>query len=297
MYILPGTTYKLTFITGFEALDGIYTVLGLLSNAEMISLDVSVEDTYTALGKTADEWVVDKAGYLDYQFVKIQSVANETVIYYISEKMLAYIPDLSIKKYLNLSLVTNLGTFLSQDDIAGIELKIKNILTTDYGITNDPIVVSYSNSWLTDPEYLAIQTNRDSLRSSIVNSYSLQQEMAIENANLRAMVGSLEQMILPPSILSSHINADGDLLTITLSKTCIVAGGSFVLHGSINPIIVPTYDSGSNTLELKYTLSPVVKNGEVVTMDFTGPGISGPVPNGNLPNTLNLIVDNESIQP
>jgi len=296
MYIQTGKTYSLKFIDGFEALDGIYSVLGILSQAEMVLEDVSVEDTYTSLGKTPDEWVVDKPGYLPYQFIKIRSVLNEDVIHYISEKMLEFVPDLSIKKYLNLSLVTNLGTFLSEDDLAGIELKLKDILSKDHGIANEPVVVAYGESWLTDAEYLSIRNVRNSLKTTIVNPYGLQQKMAAENSTLRSRVADLENTLLPPSILSTHINPEGDILTVTTNKQCVVAGGTFVLHGSIHPNITATYTSGSNTTALIYKLSPRASNQEIITMNYTGPGITGPSPNVSLPNTLNLKVDNESTQ-
>lgn len=201
MLIVPGVTYKLTFHEGFEELNGLYTVLQLLSNEEMISQEYTLEDTYLAIGKTEEEFDMDKPKYRDNTFVKILSIETE-VEYFISELMLLNIPDFSVKPYYNLGLLVNLGSFTHVDDVSGMSLTIKTVLETNYGIVSDPIVMTHGKQvWLTDSEYLDILDTRAQLKQTIENPNSvikkqnqlitelLRRNAALETLLLQALEG------------------------------------------------------------------------------------------------------------
>lgn len=196
MFIIPGVTYKLTFITGFEELDGLYTVMQLLSNEEMVINEYTVEDTYTELGKTEDEFIVDKPTYFNNIYIKIRSIENDK-IYFISELMLENIPDFSAKKYYNLGLLVDLGIYGHQDDLSGITLTIRNLLETNYGITTNPIVMTHGKDvWLTDTEYNTIKTTRESNKGIIENPYTVIQNQLTELTSLRQRVIALENLLI-----------------------------------------------------------------------------------------------------
>lgn len=196
MFIIPGVTYKLTFITGFEELDGLYTIMQLLSNEEMVINEYTVEDTYTELGKTEDEFIVDKPTYFNNIYVKIRSIENDK-IYFISELMLENIPDFSAKKYYNLGLLVDLGIYGHQDDLSGITLTIRNLLETNYGITTNPIVMTHGKDvWLTDTEYNIIKTTRESNKGTIENPYTVIQNQLTELTSLRQRVLALENLLI-----------------------------------------------------------------------------------------------------
>lgn len=195
MLIIPGMTYRLTFDDSFVALNGIYTVLQLLSHEEMIELDVSVETTYEALG-IADDFLIDKKNYLDKTYIKIKSIEDET-IYYISEVMLTHIPDFTAQEYYKLGLVINLGVYGHTDDVGGLSLAVKNLLTNNYGITTDPIVTTHGKSvWLTDTEYQTIKDERESNKGVISNIYVVKKKLSDENSMLRQRIATLEAMII-----------------------------------------------------------------------------------------------------
>jgi len=196
MLIIPGVTYKLTFVTGFEELDGLYTVMQVLSNEEMVIKSYSVEPTYSALGKTDDEFVVDKPTYFNDPYIKIRSVETE-VEYFVSTLMLENIPDFSAKKYYNLGLLVNLGVFGSKDDISGINLTIKTLLETNYGIVCNPIVMTHGKDvWMTDDEYTAVKDARTEAKGTIVNANTIINQQATELTTLRQRVIALEALFV-----------------------------------------------------------------------------------------------------
>lgn len=195
MLIIPGITYKLTFDDSFAELNGLYTVLQLLSHEEMIELDVSVESTYEALDIAAD-FVIDKKNYIDKTYIKIKSITDETV-YYISEVMLTHIPDFTAQKYYKLGLAVDLGVYSHEDDIGGLSLTVKNLLTNNYGITSTPVVMIHGNSvWLTDDEYSDIRTARENNKGEITNIYVINKKLSDENSELRQRVATLETMLI-----------------------------------------------------------------------------------------------------
>lgn len=196
MFTIPGVTYKLTFTTGFEELDGLYTVMQTLSNEEMVINGFSLEDTYTELGKTDDEFVVDKPTYINNVYLKIKSIETEK-IYFVSELMISNIPDFSAKKYYNLGLLVDLGVFGSQDDISGISLTVKTLLETNYGITSNPIVMTHGKDvWLTDSEYNTIKENRELAKGTFENANSIINKQLIELTELRQKVIDLENLLI-----------------------------------------------------------------------------------------------------
>lgn len=196
MFTIPGVTYKLTFITGFEELDGLYTVMQLLSNEEMVINGYSVEDTYTELGKTEDEFIVDKPTYFNNVYLKIKSIETEKE-YFISELMIANIPDFSAKKYYNLGLLVDLGVFGHQDDISGLSLTVKTLLETNYGIVSNPIIMTHGKDvWLTDEEYNTIKENRELAKGVIENANSIINKQLTELTELRQKVIDLENLLI-----------------------------------------------------------------------------------------------------
>lgn len=196
MFTIPGVTYKLTFITGFEELDGLYTVMQLLSNEEMVINGYSVEDTYTELGKTEDEFIVDKPTYFNNVYLKIKSIETDKE-YFISELMIANIPDFSAKKYYNLGLLVDLGVFGHQDDISGLSLTVKTLLETNYGIVSNPIIMTHGKDvWLTDEEYNTIKENRELAKGVIENANSIINKQLTELTELRQKVIDLENLLI-----------------------------------------------------------------------------------------------------
>lgn len=195
MYITPGKTYKFTFVSGFEELDGVYTVLQVLSNAEMLSEQLSVEDTYTALGKEETEFIVDKPTYVNDPFLKLVHVVTGTE-YYVSQLMIATVPDFSIKQYVNLGLLVPLGVFQTETELNGIESSVSTILKANHGITNQPIVIKHgADTWLTDMEYDNIVELRIANKETLISYYTISQQLSNENSTLRTRITQLETII------------------------------------------------------------------------------------------------------
>jgi len=298
MFIKPGVTYKLTFISGFEELTGLYTVLKVLSNDEMVSDGLSILETYTTVGKTESEFLAAKPEYAERTFLKIQSIADETVIYYISELMLEYVPDFSAKPYYNLGLTVHLGAFKSEDDLIGITTDVKNMLAITYGCNEDPVLFTHGNpEWLVDSEYDIIETNRDLLKEVVVNDKVLINRLSAENTVLRQRVADLEKFLLPPMIIDATIDNINSYLAVTFNKTVSRTDGTFILHGSVSGDITTSYASGNNTNQLVYTPDVPVHGGETFTLTYTGPGVTGPLIVQNLLDITSVFVLNRSTNP
>lgn len=293
MFINPGITYRLTFVTGFESLNGLYTVLKLLSHEEMLAEELSILDFYTAAGKTEDEFTADKLEYVSGAYVKIQSAIDETIVYYTSSLLLAYIPDYSAKPYNKLGLAIDIGTYRDEEELTGLTDAIKSFLTNRYGIISDPKIFAHDvKQWLTDLEYDTILADRLINKTTVVNEHMLVNQLTIENASLRAKLADLEKFLLPPVITQAVLDDADDSLHITFNKTVSRTAGIFTLTGSISGEIATAYGHGNNTNTLVYTLNTPAVPGETLTLRFVGPGVTGPTVTNDLDDVDNIPVTN-----
>jgi hypothetical protein len=182
MLVIPDYVYKFTFKSLLSVLNGIYKVLGVFSYSELFELNIDLfEVTYNANGLDGTIFEADINTIRSGEIIKIVSVDDSTIIRYIPAHMLAEIPDGSVNKYFNLGLAVNLGIFDDQDKLSTLKGEIEQIVSAMVGISDTTVIYTTKNTWMSVPEYQAIDATRNANISRISNHFvdkiSLQKEI------------------------------------------------------------------------------------------------------------------------
>lgn len=201
MYMDINMSYKFVFKSGFETLNGIYTVTQKLTYDEVILAGVDlIENLYAKVNKDPADWDADLPSYRYNDFFKLEvpSDSVKTEILYIPEGIIEGYPDPNIHEYAKLTLVADLGEHTTLAEIEALKTEVQELLETNYGITYVPKIVTYKKNWLTDVEYKVITDAREVAKGTIINyrSLSLKLQQQLNEAN--AKIIALEQIITNP---------------------------------------------------------------------------------------------------
>ena len=199
MYIEVNESYKFEFIEDFNALNGFYKVVQKMTYDEMLEANVDMANgLYALVNKTEQDWARDADSYRDGFIYKIEELNSEfeTKILYVPELILNGAPDANIHKYGKLSLMVNLGAFKDPEQLSSLIIDIKNILETNYGITNEPIVSIYDKVWMSDMDYSYVELARNMHKGTVVNYYSEALKLSQELIDQKARCEALEQIII-----------------------------------------------------------------------------------------------------
>ena len=74
-------------------------------------------------------------------------------------------------------------------------MTLKNLLLTNLGIDDDPKVTTYNDMWLSEPQYLSIEADRDALKGTVVNYISENNRLMIELNKANARIASLDVLV------------------------------------------------------------------------------------------------------
>ena len=201
MYMDINKTYAFNFKSGFETLNGIYTVTQKLTYDEIILAGIDlIEELYAKVNKDATDWDADLPTYRYNDFYKLEIPTEnvQTEHIYIPEGIIAGYPDPNIHEYAKLTLVADLGQHTDITEIEAIKTEVKELLETNYGIVYEPKIVTYEKEWMTESDYDDIVTARENAKGTIVNYRSLSLELTEQLAEANAKIVALEQIITNP---------------------------------------------------------------------------------------------------
>ena len=186
---------RFTFVASWAALDGIYKLTQQLSFNEIKNSDIDlVATTYTLANKTAGDYENDLPTFTDLTFLKLQKVDTETVIY-VPSTFISKIPEYDIHARTKLVLTLDLGVFNDISEIDTISNTIKSIISTSYGIIEDPVIFSYGTEYLSDREYSDIEDARELNKTTVVNYYSETQRLIEELNNAKNKIIAYESLL------------------------------------------------------------------------------------------------------
>ena len=181
MNIKTENTYKFICKSGFEKLDGIYTVLSLQSY-----YDINLEDIdlfsffYKKADKSQEEWDNDKSIYTQATFGKLEDISNSSNIIYIpivddintQASILKEYPISDIVEYSRMMLNIDLGPSDDPSYMESLILSVAEIIAYSQGIKVMPRILVYDKVWLTDDEYEKIVEERAKNKRNTVNYFS-----------------------------------------------------------------------------------------------------------------------------
>ena len=197
MVIETGWTYKFQFSVPFDKFDGVYTVLRIMTYAEMIADDVDLaEQLYAPVGKTPAEYDTDSATYRLGKIYKLVDPTAADVTQYIPEVLLRTTPNPNVRKYSKLVVAVNLGAFADPAQLDWVRRTLHEQLVKMVGLPKSPDTISIGTVWLTDEEYQEIEAARQTAERTTVNYFSQTIAMQQEIDRLKALVQGYEATLL-----------------------------------------------------------------------------------------------------
>ena len=172
MKLTPDHTYKLTFISTFATLDGIYTIQSIQSYNEVVAngIDLFVE-LYEVVGATDVVFRSDLDDLRKADIIKCVNVVTEK-IHYISDHLLALAPDIYVGRYVDFGLAVNLGYCNDPDTLTTLKSEIDALITATLGVPANAVVYEKTITWMTEADYNAIQAQYDANITNTSNVYT-----------------------------------------------------------------------------------------------------------------------------
>ena len=181
--------YKFSFVTPFQIYDGFYKVLSILSLDELIKNNLTLLDLYTGAGLTEADLEAAIPIYRTDRILKLMNVADETNIIYIPMSLGKLEPDPNVKSYPTLALAVNLGIFDNVDKVVATKNAITSYIAKGLGISEEVLVFSIKDTWMTLDEYNIYEAERINRRTGLVNLYSevarLRKELDSANVKIK----------------------------------------------------------------------------------------------------------------
>jgi hypothetical protein len=195
MSVAIGNTYGFKFKTGFDSLNGIYTITHGLSWDSLLLEEIDLFATlYEPAGKLQGDLDTDIADLSLESFYRLVNVEDESIVY-MPRSYINGIPVPDVFKYQRLMLSVDLGLYDDPDTLVTLRTSVAQVLEGQLGTTTDVNVVIYGSKWLTEGDYEQLAEARALARTGVVNYYSEVLKKDIELAKQSARIVALEEIV------------------------------------------------------------------------------------------------------
>jgi hypothetical protein len=195
MSIDIGNTYKFRFKSGFDSLNGIYTITHGLSWDSILLEEIDLFTLlYEPAGKVANDLDTDKSELTKESFFRLVNVEDGSVVF-MPKSYITGVPEPDVFEYPKLMLTVNLGLHIEPDTLATLQATVGTVLLGQLGTSADVAVVQYGSKWLSEGDYEQIVEDRANSRSGVVNYYSEVLKKDIEIAKKNARITALELLV------------------------------------------------------------------------------------------------------
>lgn len=189
--------YGFTFHPDFTTLDGVYEVRQIISYDEIVLNQIDMEAfLYGKVGKTIDDYDLDKVNYTEDSFYQLRDASDEETIIYVPRTLIPNMPEPNLKQYNKMVLSVNLGLFGNLTSLDSLITKVAEVVSTNEGVVATPEVMIYGKEWKTDTEYEAIEAARAAAAGAAVNYYSETVRLTALLAERDAKIEALEAIIV-----------------------------------------------------------------------------------------------------
>lgn len=196
MLVAVGYVYEFQFRLTLNTLDGIYQVNSIMSYAEMLNLDLDLYAlTYQPNNLSDDIFNNDLDLIRTEKIMKLTSVVDETIIYYIPEHLFAKIPDGSVQKYFRLGIAVDLGIFADAEQLSVLRSEVEQVVASMIGSTNKTVVYTVDNKWMTTSEYTVIDTARKAAITRVSNHFTDKLELIKQVDSLKVLIKYYEDAL------------------------------------------------------------------------------------------------------
>jgi len=195
---MVGATCLYTFTSSFATLNGVYRTRAETTFLDAVASGVDfVSNLYTPAGLSRTQYNADYSSYQSDMVAVIESVTNNSLVYYVPESILATVPDPTIKEYYPLILVANLGVQQNPQVVLPLIDAVKDKIQATLGTTDPVRVVTNPENkvYLTDSQYETLVAAR-AANIQALSPLSVQLQAAnTQIAYLAAKVASYEALI------------------------------------------------------------------------------------------------------
>lgn len=194
-----GTTCKFVLTTKFASLNGVYTVVAVMTYEATIAAGVKYTDVlYTPAGLSSESFTADAPSFIGKDVILVQSPTDTSVTLYFPTPILATIPDPTISRYDDVYLSLHIGMFKDPGTYAWVKGQIEDILSSVTGQTINGRWMANPNraQYLTDAEYAALDATRQANIKKITPlTVQIQNQLKLID-QLQAQVDALTQTVI-----------------------------------------------------------------------------------------------------
>ncbi len=153
-----------TFTTGFTTLNGIYTLVEVMTYTEAQTEGINfVTYLYTPAGLPSTQYATDSPNYVTNRVLKLipaNQVAGQTPMLYVPESLIATIPDPMVSCYNNLAIGVSLGYFEDQTTLAWVISEINQVISSTVGTSNSAVLYSLGTQYMEISAYNSLVAQR-----------------------------------------------------------------------------------------------------------------------------------------
>lgn len=193
-----GATCLFAFTSNFSSLDGVYRIRAETTFQDALSTGVDfVKNLYTPAGLSSVDFNIDYPSYLNDRVTILESVNDNSMVYYTPESIFQLVPDPTIKEYLPLVMVVNLGVQKNTQAILPLIDNVSDLIKSTLGTDNPLRIITNPENkiYLTDTQYQTLVDSRQVNIETLV-PLSVQLREAQNNITyLAAKVAEYEALI------------------------------------------------------------------------------------------------------
>ena len=193
-----GATCAFTFTTPFSTLNGIYRIRAETTFTDAIASGVDfIASLYTPAGLAQANFNSDYPSYLQDRVAVLQSVSDTTIVRYTPESIFLTIPDPTVKEYLPLILVVNLGVQANTQIVLPLMDQITDLIQANLGTSDSLRLLTNPQNkvYLTDNEYTILEQARAANITKLMPLSVQLKQLQDQNLALAAKIAAYEALL------------------------------------------------------------------------------------------------------
>lgn len=200
-FITPtvGVVYKFIFEHGYDAFNGTYRIVKLMSYDEYLTDGGNIlTDFYEPNNKEESDALKDLEQIRNSKIMKLiePSIIDDSVVYFAPVCFLKTTPDHNVKQYNQFGIICHVGVV---DDVEHFNFICDNLqqqVMFATGIDPKPKLVTTGTEWLTENEYIDLIKDRENAKKKVVNYFSENKRLEEQLSSQNTLLQEYEKLII-----------------------------------------------------------------------------------------------------
>lgn len=195
----PGVVYKFLYEPGYNAYDGVYRLVKLMTYDEYLEDGGNIlADFFVPNHKTEEDLNLELEAIRSSKIMKLVSPedTDETTVIYAPLCYIRDVPDCNVKEYQSFGVVAYVGI---TDDLTQLDYVKGNIVEqfeSALGISSNPQFVITKTVWLTDAEYQDELVRREATKKAVINYFSENKRLQKQLSQQKTLIAEYERLII-----------------------------------------------------------------------------------------------------